>query len=121
MEHTQLEVGSYEPFLFLKYSNAGKALLNQSWTTAIWSHLELCKGTITTTHPWLPKPQGVHDLALTSTASEAGLNTAQHRQINASRIFICVISLSDITSFDGKRITQATYDGMRDPIKSKIH
>jgi hypothetical protein len=82
--------------------------------------LELCKGTITTTNPWLPKPQRVHDFALTSIASEVGLNNAQQRQINACRIFLRVISLSDITSFDGKRITQAAYDRMRDPIQSKI-
>jgi hypothetical protein len=51
MEHTQLEVGTYEPFLFLKHSYAGKSLINQTWLTAIWAHLELCKGTITTTDP----------------------------------------------------------------------
>jgi hypothetical protein len=50
VEHTQIEVGSYAPFISLKYSHAGKALLNQSWIKAIWLHLELCKGTITATH-----------------------------------------------------------------------
>jgi hypothetical protein len=62
----------------------------------------------------------VHDFALKSIASEAGLNPTQQCQINASSICLRVISLSDISSFDGKRITQAAYDGMRDPIQSKI-
>jgi hypothetical protein len=31
MEHTQFEVGTYEPFLFFKYSSAGTALLNKTW------------------------------------------------------------------------------------------
>jgi hypothetical protein len=48
MEHTQLEVGKYEAFIFLVHSYAGNALINQSWRTVIWSHLELCKGIITT-------------------------------------------------------------------------
>jgi hypothetical protein len=53
MEHTQLEVGSDATFFFLKHSHAGKALLNQSWLTEILSHLEICKGTITTGICWL--------------------------------------------------------------------
>jgi hypothetical protein len=51
---------------------------------------------------------------------EANLSTAQQRQINASRIFLCVIYPSAITSFDDNRITQAAYDGVSDLIKSKI-
>jgi hypothetical protein len=86
MEHIQLEVGTYEPFLFLKHVYSRKAIMNQSWLTAIWSHLELYKGTITTTNPWLPRPTRVHDVALTSIASEAGLGTAQQFQINKCRI-----------------------------------
>jgi hypothetical protein len=100
MEHTQLEVGSYEPFLFLKYSHAGKALLNQSWLTEIWSHLELCKGTITITNLWLPKPQRVHDFALIYIGSEAGLNTAQHplteRELSKPLMTECVTPYNQI-------------------------
>jgi hypothetical protein len=54
MESTQLEVGSYEPFLFLNYKLAGASLINDMRMTAIWEHLSLCKGTITTTDQWLP-------------------------------------------------------------------
>jgi hypothetical protein len=92
MEPTQLEVQTYEPFLFLKKSYAGKSLINQSRLTEIWSHLDLCKETITTADPWLPKPQIEHDVALVFMAFEANLSTAQQRQMNAYRIFICVIS-----------------------------
>jgi hypothetical protein len=56
MESTQLEVGSYEPNLFLDYTVAGSRLINNSWMTAILERLSLCKGTITTTHPWLCHP-----------------------------------------------------------------
>jgi hypothetical protein len=39
MESTQLEVGLYEPFLFLNYKVAGSHILNKTWLTAIWEHL----------------------------------------------------------------------------------
>jgi hypothetical protein len=51
---------------------------------------------------------------------EANLSTSKHRQINACRIFLKAISPSDITTFDQKRVTQAAYDGLRDPIETKI-
>jgi hypothetical protein len=118
MEHIQLDVGTYEPFLFLQHSYAGNALINQSWITTIWAHLELCKGMITKTNSWRPKPQRVYDMELMSMAFEANLSTARQCQINPCRIFHRVIYPSDITSFDDKRITQSTYDGMSDPIES---
>jgi hypothetical protein len=51
---------------------------------------------------------------------EANLSTSQQRQINICRIFLRAISPSDITTFDGKRVTQAENDGLRDPIATKI-
>jgi hypothetical protein len=60
MESTQLEVGTYEPFLFLNYKMAGSHLLKKAWLTAIWEHLSLSNETITTIHPWLPQPQIEH-------------------------------------------------------------
>jgi hypothetical protein len=53
MESTQLEVGSYEPFLVLDYKSAGASLINDMWMTEILEHLPLYKGTLTTTDPWL--------------------------------------------------------------------
>jgi hypothetical protein len=63
MESTQLEVGLYEPCLFLNYKMAGLHLLNKTWITAIWEHLSLSNVTITTTNPWLPLPQREHDIS----------------------------------------------------------
>jgi hypothetical protein len=80
--------------------------------------LELCKGTITTTNPWLPKPQRKNNVSLMSMVVEANLNTLQQQHINACGIFLLAISPSDITTFDRKRLTQAAYDGLRDPIET---
>jgi hypothetical protein len=53
-------------------------------------------------------------------AVEANLSTSQQRQINECRIFLRAISPSDIKTFDGKRVIQAAYDGLIDPIETKI-
>jgi hypothetical protein len=83
MESTQLEVGLYEPFPFLNYKVAGSHLLNKTWITKIWEHLSLSNGTITTTNPWLPRPQREHDTALMAIASSANFMNKQKQHINA--------------------------------------
>jgi hypothetical protein len=52
--------------------------------------------------------------------SNSNFGTSKQRQINACPIFLQVISPSDITTFDGKMITQVAYDELRDPVESKI-
>jgi hypothetical protein len=111
MESTRLEVGAYEPFLFLDYKLAVAQLLNDTWLTAIWKHISLCKGTITMTDPWLPVPQSEHDLALVSIAATSEFTDKQKKDINACRICIQVRSPSAIATFEGLNITQLAHDG----------
>jgi hypothetical protein len=51
---------------------------------------------------------------------DENLTPLQHRQINACHIFLHSISSFDITTFDGRRITEVDYDGLGDPITMKI-
>jgi hypothetical protein len=53
----QLEVGNFEPFLFLLHSVYGKYTLTSTWVHKIWSFLELFQGTTTLTKSLLPSPQ----------------------------------------------------------------
>jgi hypothetical protein len=78
-ELAQLEVGTYEPFLFLNYASAGISLLNKTWLTSIWEHLSLCKVTITTTLPWLPLKQREHDTSLMAMATELDFTDTQKK------------------------------------------
>jgi hypothetical protein len=55
-----------------------------------------------------------------SMAAETNLSASQQLQTNACDTFLRTISPSDITTFDDKRINQAAYDGLRDPIETKI-
>jgi hypothetical protein len=54
VEATQLEVGTFEPFMFTLHSVYGPATRTSSWVLEIWSFLELFKATITLTNSWLP-------------------------------------------------------------------
>jgi hypothetical protein len=120
MESTQLEVGLFEPFLFLNYEVAGLHLLNKTWLMDIWEHLSRSNGTIATKKPWLPRPQIVHDTSLMSIASSAKFTNKQKKHINACIIYLQAISASDITTFDGNSITQLAHDGKREDVASSI-
>jgi hypothetical protein len=84
--------------------------------TAILEHLSLCNGTITTADPWLPRPQRVNDVAIMSISASVELTDKQNEITNACRIYLQVISPSDITYFNGRSITQLAYDVKRDNV-----
>jgi hypothetical protein len=108
IEAKQLEVGTFEPFLFTLHSINGPSKLTSSWVLEIWSFLELFKATITLTNSWIPSPQRQHDQALVSLVILHTGNKGELRQINRCKIFLRVISVSDITDFDGTRINQTS-------------
>jgi hypothetical protein len=102
VEATQLEVSTFEPFLFLQHSVHGHYTLNSTWVHELWSFLKLFKGTVTLTNSWIPFHQRQHDQ--THTKSEL-------RQINMCHIYFSVIPVSDITDFDRTGIKQSSYYG----------
>jgi hypothetical protein len=110
---TQLELGTFEPFLFLLHSVHGHYTLTFTWVNAIWSFLELFKGTITLMNSWIPPPQRQHDQAVMSLAITSTYTKGELRQINMCYIYLHVISVSDITDFYGTCIKQSSYDGTR--------
>jgi hypothetical protein len=55
-----------------------------------------------------------------SIASSADFTNKQKHHINACIIFLQVISSSDITTFDGRIITQLAYDGKREELASSL-
>jgi hypothetical protein len=66
IETTQLEVGTFEPFLFTLYSMYGPDTLTVSWVLGIWSFVEIFKARINLTNSWLPSPQRHHNKASNS-------------------------------------------------------
>jgi hypothetical protein len=68
IEKNQLEVGSFRPIMFLRFSLYGPTLLTNSWVKEIWSFLELFQGAITLPIKWTPSPQCVNDQSIMSLA-----------------------------------------------------
>jgi hypothetical protein len=113
IEATQLEVGTFEPFLFTRHSIHGPSTLTASWVLEIWYFLELFKVTINITNSWIPSPQSQDDQALMSLSILHTGRKGELHQINRCQIFLRVVSVSDITDFDSNRINQTSYDGFR--------
>jgi hypothetical protein len=113
VEATQLEEGPFEPFLFVLHSIHGHYNLTSTWLHELWSFLLLLKGTITLTSSWIPFPQRQYDQAVMSLAITSTYTKGELRQLNMCRIYLRVISVSDMTDFDGTRIKQSSYDGTR--------
>jgi hypothetical protein len=113
IEATQLEVGAFEPCVFLRHSLCGHTTLTNSWVHEIWSFLELFQGAITISNKWTPSPQRVSDQSIMSLAVLFTTHKGKIQQINMCRIFLGAIYVSGITDFDGISILQQSYDGTR--------
>jgi hypothetical protein len=114
IEATQLEVGTFEPFIFLLHSMPVHSTLTSTWVHESWSFLQLFKGSIILTNSWLPSPQSQNDQSIMSLTTRFQCTKGEQRQINMCRIFLRFISISDITDFHGTRIKQTSYYGIRD-------
>jgi hypothetical protein len=113
IEATQLEVGTFEPFMFTLHSIYGPATLTASWVLEIWCFLELFKATITLKNSLLPLPQRQNDQSLMSLATLHTSCKGELRQISRCWIYLRVISVLDITYFDGTIVLHTCYDGLR--------
>jgi hypothetical protein len=111
IEETQLEVGSFEPFLFLLHSLNGPYLISRSWIYEIWYFNDLYHGTITLSNLWLPHPQRTSDKVIIPLALIFTSTKGELIQSNICWLFLQVISISDIYNTVGIHITQQAYDG----------
>jgi hypothetical protein len=113
IEATQLKFGTFVPFPFTLHSVHGPSTLTASWVLEIWSFIDLFKATITLKNSWITCPQRQHDQSIMSLTIIYTGRKGELRKINRCRIFIRVISVSDITDFDGTIINQTSYDGVQ--------
>jgi hypothetical protein len=99
---------------------AGPHLLNKTCLTAIWEHLSISNGTITTTNPWLQRMQREHDTSMMAIVSSSNFTNKQKQHINAFRIYLQTISISEISTFDRNSITQHVLDRKIEDITSSL-
>jgi hypothetical protein len=103
ISHLQLWVGSAKTFFALPYPHYA-LWIHHNWLMAIWKHTVQLQMQVEVEHHWLPKLLREHDLMLMDFFMTLNFSPSQLQLINRCRLFLQVLTLSDITSADGRTI-----------------
>jgi hypothetical protein len=117
LSHTQLHIGSGHPVFHLQYPPYAK-WIDHTWLTSIWKHLSQINLKLDIENAWLPQTVRQHDLILMDYFIHLNLTPSVLRQINNCRIHLQVITLADIVTADGTRITSQALAGERDDTRT---
>lgn len=117
LEHLRLELGQNIPILETAMDTYSPYLLNESWIVAAWKFMSNHHVKIKDHTPKiLPAREG--DQEIMKVVNDSNLNPADKKTCNKCRMFLQVFWLSDITSGNGKFITQHALDGIQNPEQS---
>ena len=103
ISHTQLQVGSIQPFFTLPYPTY-HSLIDNTWITDVWKFAHRAKLGIEIEKQWTPKLPRQHDCAWMDLALMLHFDTYQLRCINTCRLYLKVITISDVTNAKGDRV-----------------
>jgi hypothetical protein len=103
LSHLQSAVGSDTSLFSLSYSTYER-IIECNWLTSVWSYVNTANITIDIENQWLPQLARERDTMILDHALTLQFTTQQLRQINASRIYLQVLTISDITTADGTHI-----------------
>jgi hypothetical protein len=101
LSHLQLQTGSNQSIFSLNYF-LYERLLEQNWLTSIWAYTTTTAITLDIENQWLPQQARVGDVMILDHAIQLNFNTQQLRQINTCRLYLQVLTLSDIATANGK-------------------
>jgi hypothetical protein len=121
LSHMQLSIGSHQPFLNTPFTVYGK-LVEPNWITSIWFYANSKNIKIDVEQQWLPTLEREGDTTIIDTALTFNLTNLQLRQINTCRIYLQVITISDITTANGRYILPHIVKGQQSEDRiSKLH
>ena len=103
LDLSQLQCGMSSPFFSLDY-HKWQPILTPTWFTHFWSLLSLCNISLSITHHWSYTPPRVNDQFLMDILYPVIPSTHVLYCINACRIYLQIITLSDLTSLDGTKL-----------------
>ena len=103
LDHAQLQAGTSAPFYTLDYPS-WRSILTPSWITHFWSLLSVCNITLSITNPWIYTLPRSNDRFLMDILLPHIPSTAIHYSLNACRIYLQVLTISDIITLDGTTI-----------------
>jgi hypothetical protein len=105
IEFTQLECGCPEAILETSCVQYKPTILTGNWVTEIWAYLALCGAKLEISGLWKPVPHRVDDNSLMEIATSSGLFTApEMKELNRCRIFLQVLSVSDVVDIAGTSV-----------------
>jgi hypothetical protein len=111
LSYLQLAVGSGVNVLSLSPSTY-KNWIDSCWLVSFWNFLHKAQLLITTTKHWLPKLVREHDKVLMDYFIALGYPKHILGALNRCRIYLQVITLSDIVSADGSCIIPDIFHGL---------
>jgi hypothetical protein len=112
ISHVQIHVGSGSPFFALPYPHYSR-WIDSNWLTSVWKHTHQINLTVDVERHWTPSLVRQHDNFLMEIFQSHNFSPIQLRHLNNCRIFLQVLTLSDITSADGKYILPTALKGER--------
>ncbi len=112
LSHLQLILGISKPFYnepICKY----KPLAPLGWLTSVWELSSKCGLTLIIDNHWLPSIQRNHDFLLMEGFLREPNNKSTIIILNRCRLYLQVLTMSDITSADGRYILPGIKEGHR--------
>ena len=100
MEHTQLEIGTKKFFYEYKFQE-WKELVTPTWITHLWDYWSCAEVQLEMTEMWQYSSHRKNDVNIMDIFFEKVKNKKTLHKLNSCRIFLKVLTVSDITSLDG--------------------
>jgi len=110
ISHMQLGIGTASPILSLPFPIFEK-WIEYNWITSVWSYVSSAKATIEIQHQWVPKISRQGDSMIIDQAMEFNFTADQLKQINRCRMYLNVLTISDILMANGRYILKDALDG----------
>ena len=112
LESAQLEIGIGRNLFQLEYKLYGH-LLTDCWLKCIWKFAQQNDIIIIDRHTKYPTPQHEHDVFLMEIFIHEGYSKAQLKKINRCRLYLGVLTVSDVMNGRGNGFT-STYNCIKD-------
>jgi hypothetical protein len=110
---TQIEAGIKEPIL--EFPQITLPYISETWITSIRTFLDLHNIQVTLTETLKVRFNGKNDECIMNPEKLKGYSNQQQLDINLVRLYLRVITLSDMSHPDGNDIKQNMLHGERDP------
>jgi len=104
----------YGGFFQLDYPTYAK-WIDSTWVTDVWKFTHRTQIQIEIENQWTPQLTRQHDATIMETALSFNLTDLQLQCINMCRLHLQVITLADLTTARGDRLTSYALQGQRNP------